>query len=296
VVEIIPLWLVNLLSFMTVFSVMTAIGTTITPGDSFRHIRSPSLLIRGLVCVLVIVPMIGIAASFAFGLSLPEKVGIALIAIAPGAPLALRRALGSGAHVGFAPTLQIGVAILAVPAMPLWVMAGNMLLGTHGIADVVAVAKQVSVAQLLPLALGAVVKRAAPIWGAWLGAALGRLGALLLIAAIAFQLVDLHQMILSARPLPVAVAALTTVAALSVGHLLGGPSPEVRHSVAIAGALRNVGLALLIATTNRTPPTVQIVIVSYAITAIIIVSAYIPLHTRASARYRSIAGSRNASR
>jgi hypothetical protein len=32
-----------------------------------------------------------------------------------GAPLALRRALGSGAHAGFAPTLQVAVAILAVP-------------------------------------------------------------------------------------------------------------------------------------------------------------------------------------
>jgi hypothetical protein len=40
--------------------------------------------------------------------------------IAPGAPLALRRALGSGGDAGFAPTLQIAVAILAVPAVPLW--------------------------------------------------------------------------------------------------------------------------------------------------------------------------------
>jgi hypothetical protein len=40
--------------------------------------------------------------------------------IAPGAPLALRRALGSGGVAGFAPTLQIAVAILAVPAVPLW--------------------------------------------------------------------------------------------------------------------------------------------------------------------------------
>lgn len=292
-VEIIPQWLVNVLSFVTVFSVMTAIGTTITPSVSFEHIRSPSLLIRGLVCVLVIVPMIGITASFAFGLSLPEKVGITLMVIAPGAPLALRRALGSGADAGFAPTLQIAVALLAVPVTPLWVMAGNSILGTHGIADVMAVAKQVFLAQLLPLALGAVVKRSAPIWGVWIGTTLGRAGALLLIVAIISQLVDLHYVILSARPLPVAVAVFTTGAALLVGHLLGGPSLEVRHSVAIAGALRNVGLALLIATTNHAPPAVQVVIVSYAITAIIIVSAYIPLRTRVSARYKSIVGSRD---
>ena len=38
-VEIIPLWLVNLLSFITVFSVMMAIGTAITLSVCFQHIR-----------------------------------------------------------------------------------------------------------------------------------------------------------------------------------------------------------------------------------------------------------------
>jgi predicted Na+-dependent transporter len=279
-VEIIPLWLVNVLSFTTVFSVMTAIGTTITPSAFFSHIRSPAALIRGLLGVLVVVPVIGIAASFAFGLSLPEKVGITLMAIAPGAPLALRRALSSGADAGFAPTLQIAVAILAVPAVPLWVFIGNLILGTQGFADVVAVTRQVCFAQLLPLALGAVVRRVSPVRGPRLGLMVGRAGAILLILAIIGQIVDLHYVILSARLRPVAVAAVTTVAALMLGRLLGGGSDEVRHSMAIACAMRNIGLALLIATSNRTPPIVEIVIVSYAITAILIVSAYISLRNR----------------
>ena len=92
-VGIIPLWLVNILSFLTVFAVMTSIGTSITLSMCFQHLRAPSLLTRGLASVLVIVPMIGIAASFVCGLNLAEKVGVALIVMAPGAPLALRRAL-----------------------------------------------------------------------------------------------------------------------------------------------------------------------------------------------------------
>ena len=276
-IEIIPLWLVNLLSFVTVFSVMTSIGTTIAPGECFEYIRSPRLLIRALIIVLVVVPAIGIAASFAFGLSLPEKVGIILMVIAPGAPLALRRALGSGGDAGFAPTLQIAVAILAVPAVPLWVIIGNSILGTHEIADVAAVARQVFLAQLLPLVVGAVVKRVAPITGSRIGTAFGRAGGVLLIAALASQVVDLHSVILAAHPWPVVVAAVTTIAALLLGRLIGHPAPEVRHAVAIAGALRNVGLALLVATTSRAPPVVQVVIVSYALTAIIIVTAYILL-------------------
>ena len=54
------------------------------------------------------------------------------------------------------------------------------------------------------------------------------------------------------------VAAVTTVTALLLGQLIGRSSPEVRHSVALAGALRNVGLALLVASTNQAPPVVQV--------------------------------------
>jgi len=78
VVEIIPLWLVNVLSSITVFSVMAAIGTTITPSVSIRHLRSPSLLVRGLVIVLAI----GFATTITFGLTLPEQVGAVLMGCA----------------------------------------------------------------------------------------------------------------------------------------------------------------------------------------------------------------------
>jgi hypothetical protein len=36
-----------------------------------------------------------------------------------------------------------------------------------------------------------------------------------------------------------------------------------------------VGLALLIATINRTPPVVEVIILSYGITAIVVVTVYI---------------------
>jgi BASS family bile acid:Na+ symporter len=263
VVEIIPLWLVDLLSFLTVFSVMMSIGAAITMSACLQHIRSPSLLTRGLASVLVIVPMIGIAASFLFGLDLAEKVGVALIVMAPGAPLALRRALGSGADVGYATTLQVVAALLAMVVLPLWVIISNVVLGTHGVADAVSVAKQVFLAQLLPLVLGVLTKRMAPVRGPRIGTMLGRVGAVLLIVAVTSILVDVPYSILATHPWPIVVAVVATIAALLIGHLVSGPRPEIRHSIAIAGAMRNVGLALLIATINRTPPAVAVIILSY---------------------------------
>ena len=274
-VEIIPLWLVNLLSFLTVFSVMMSIGTAVTVSACFDNLRSPSLLTRGLSSVLVIVPAIGVSVSFACDLSLAEKVGVALIVMAPGAPLALRRALASGADAAFATTLQIVVAFLAAVVLPLWVILGNTILGTHGIADAGSVAKQVLLAQLLPLVLGAFAKRMAPVRGPWIGTMLGRAGAVLLIVAITSIVVDLPYSVVATHPRPIVVAVATTIAALFLGHLVGGPRLEVRHAIAIAGAMRNVGLALLIATINRTPPVVEVIILSYGITAIVVVAVYI---------------------
>jgi len=233
------------------------------------------LLARGLAIVLVVVPTIGIAASFICGLDLVEKVGVALIVMAPGAPLALRRALGSGAEASFASTLQVVVVLLAAPVLPLWVIIGNAILGTKGIADPGSVAEQVFLAQLLPFAAGALVKRMAPIWGPWLGSMLGRAGAVLLIVAVTSIVVDLPYSVVATHPRPIIVALITTIAALIIGHLLGGKLPEVRHSIAVIGAMRNVGLALLIATINRTPPAVAVIIISYGIAAILIVTAYI---------------------
>jgi BASS family bile acid:Na+ symporter len=263
------------LSFITVFSVMASIGATITPSTCLDRLRAPSLLVRGLVSVLLIVPIAGIATSYAFDLDLLEKVGVVAIVIAPGAPLALRRALSSGADAGFAGTLQIVVAMLAVPVVPLWIIIANAILGTHGIANAGSVATQVFLAQLLPLALGTLLTRLAPVKGPRIATLLGRGGAILLIAALVSIIADVRYSILATHRWPIAVAAVTTTAALSVGHLIGGPLPQIRHSIAMAGAMRNVGLAVLIATINHVPPTVGVIIISYAITTILIVTAYI---------------------
>ena len=147
----------------------------------------------------------------------------------------------------------MAVAILALPALPLWVEIGNWILGTHGIVDLPAVAKQVFLAQLLPLALG---------------------------LAIVTEVINLHAIIALARPGPAIVSIITTLAAIGMGHVFGGAETAVRHSIAVASALRNVGLALLIAETNKVPPAVQTTIITYAISALILVSVYILIYSR----------------
>ncbi len=109
---------------------------------------------------------------------------------------------------------------------------------------------------------------------AWLRPRLARaarwlLGALALLAIFGFWSV------LIATGLRVASAiVLTTLAALAVGHLLGGPNPATRTAVAISTALRNPGLALLAAALNSAPPGVKATILTCLVVTALTVTPY----------------------
>ena len=80
----------------TVFTVMFALGLAIDVRDLRWAWTRPWLVARRLLSVLVLVPIVGVAVAHALGLSLAAQVGVALMAISPGAPVALRRSLDAG--------------------------------------------------------------------------------------------------------------------------------------------------------------------------------------------------------
>jgi BASS family bile acid:Na+ symporter len=67
---------------------------------------------------------------------------------------------------------------------------------------------------------------------------------------------------------------LTTGAALMIGHLLGGPEPDMRTAVAIASAARNPGLALLVTTLNAGPPQVGATVLAYLAVSLLAIVPY----------------------
>ena len=159
----IPEQLLTLVAAATVFAVMFDLGLGIVVLREFRWVlQHPGLLLRGLLSVLVIVPVLALVLVRAFDLPRGVEIGIVLMAISPGAPVALRRSLGAGGHRAFAPALQILVATLAVVSMPLSIAALNHLYSGHASLDPREVARQVFIAQLLPLGVGIAVRRFAP--------------------------------------------------------------------------------------------------------------------------------------
>jgi BASS family bile acid:Na+ symporter len=132
----------------TVFTVCDP-GCGIVVGE-FRWLWHPGLVARGLFAVLIAVPVLAIVVARAFDLPRAADIGIVLMAISPGAPVALRRSSGAGGHRSFAPGLQILVALLAVVSMPLSIVALNEVYAGQASIAPGDLAKQVFIAQLMP--------------------------------------------------------------------------------------------------------------------------------------------------
>ena len=64
------------------------------------------------------VPVIAVLFVKAAGIKGAVAAGILLMAISPGAPIALRRAIEAGGHAVFAPALHLAVVMLAVVTVP----------------------------------------------------------------------------------------------------------------------------------------------------------------------------------
>jgi predicted Na+-dependent transporter len=271
----IPEWVVTAFAVVTVFTVMFSVGLGIVPGELRWIWQRPGAMARGLFSVLVAVPALALAVTRLLELPRLAAIGVVLMSIAPGAPVALRRSLGAGGHRAFAPSLQISVALLAVVSMPLSIAALNHVYAGHASVAPWDVARQVFVAQLLPLGLGLALRQVRAPLAVRLEPRLAWIGNALLLATVAVVLIDGWEGTVTAGFRVLTAAALITGAALAVGHLLGGPEPATRTAVAITSAARNPGLALLVAAVNAAAPGVNAAILAYLVVSVLVVVPYV---------------------
>ena len=282
----IPEQLLTVVAASTVFTIMFVLGLGIVLSE-FRWVWGrPGLVAKGLFSVLIAVPALALIVTRAFDLGRAAQIGIVLMAISPGAPVALRRSLSAGGHRAFAPALQILVALLAVVSMPLSIAVLNELYVGHAAITPGHLARQVFTAQLLPLGLGMFLRRVSPLLAAWLEARLARVATVLLIFLVILALIDIWEVVVGAG-LRVALAiAVVTILALIVGHLMGGPATDTRTAVAISSAARNPGLALLVATLNAASPAINATVLAYLVVSALTVIPYVIWRRRAASRQR----------
>jgi BASS family bile acid:Na+ symporter len=171
---------------VTVFAVMFALGLMLGREQIKAAIQRRVVLVSVVFAVVVVVPALAVLGLHAFGLRGPIAVGIVMIVISPGAPIALRRALDAGSNREFAPALHLVIVVLAVLTVPATVAILDWIFAADFNVTPLHIARQVFFAQLLPLALGALLHAVRPLLAAKLEAPLASVGNWLLLALAAW--------------------------------------------------------------------------------------------------------------
>ena len=230
--------------------------------------------------VIVPVPVIAVLFVKAAGIKGAVAAGILLMAISPGAPIALRRAIEAGGHAVFAPVLHLAVVMLAVVTVPACLAILDVISAANFTVSPLDVARQVFFAQLLPLGLGAGFRAYRPAAAARIEDRLAQFSNVIVLALIVVLVIVLWPLLAENGWVPFAAGAGLTVCALLVGTACAGRDAAVRPAGAVAAAMRNLGLALLIATVNKAPVAVVASVFAYALSMALIVTVFVLWRTR----------------
>ena len=234
--------------------------------------QRPGVMLRSLLAMYVVVPLLALAAVKVLQLPPGMELALLVLAISAGAPMLPRKLMRFG-NEEYVISLVVVSSLLAIVTVPAWMA----LLGPHfdrqGALDPMTVAGVLGKSFLLPLVLGVAVRR-------WLPDASARLSDLLLkVVGLVFSgcalalLVTHYQVILAVMGLPILVLGGFTLAALGVGHAMGGPDPDDRTALAVSCATRHVGVAMVVAAATPNPRTV-VLIVAYALASAVVIIPY----------------------
>src|SRR5689334_21508930 len=133
---------------------MLSLGLLLRREQIAAALERRTVAVAILFAVLVPVPALAVAAVKLFGLKGAVAAGIVLMAVSPGAPVALRRALEAGSDRAFTPPLHLAIVLLAVVTVPINVRIMDAIFSANFVVSPLDVARQVFFAQLLPLGIG----------------------------------------------------------------------------------------------------------------------------------------------
>lgn len=239
---------------ITIGTTMLSLGLSLQIEALRNWCRKPQLPLRVLLGSCVLVPCAGLLflhAPWSGSIARPAREAIALMAICPSAPLALRKARNLGGDHQLAALIQIGAAVLAIITIPLM---GDLYRWSFQIEgwDVLPrqVALQVGQIQLAPLLVGLILRQWQPDRADQLASSISRLANAMLLVMLLVVLVVAAPLLWEFLPgdwITIATMALLACTALLIGWALGGRGSEHGRSTSVVTAMRNPGLALLFA-------------------------------------------------
>lgn len=274
---------------LTLFSTMLALGLSLDREALGSWCQQPALPLRVLLGSCLLVPLLALLllqTPWSWQIAQPVRFAIALMALCPSAPLALRKARKGGGDHQLAALIQVGAALAAIVSIPLLGLAFRQTFAVVGWqVHPLDVALQVGRVQVLPLLLGLALRHWQPRFADQLETPLERIANLLLLVLLLLVLIKAGPLLLAFVPanLPaVPLMALLVVASLLIGRLLAAEQgDEHGTTTGLVTAMRNPGLALLFASRHgQELPGLKLAILAYVLITVLLSSPWLRLSRR----------------
>jgi BASS family bile acid:Na+ symporter len=273
--------LIRVAIVISVILIVVALGLRYALPDAAYLLHRPSLLVRSVVAMNVIMPLIAIWLVSSFDFKTPVKVALVALAISPLPPFLPGKRLKLTSH-GYIYGIVVAAALCSVVLVPVTAV----LLSAHFQTKHVGAVKVflvVLITLLAPLAIGLFIQRIRPTQAPRLAAILYKIGMGLLILACIPVLIMEWPTIRSLLGDGTVVAAIVLSGlGLLVGHLLGGPDPQNRTVLALATASRHPGVALVagISASVQAPRLVTSAVLLAFVVSVVVSAPYVAWRKR----------------
>ena len=265
----------------TIICTVFSLGLKTAPADLLYLLRQPSLLLRSMCSVLVVMPIVAVVLTSMFDVQRTAGIALIALAISPLPPLLPQRGAGGGGHESYGIALMALLALLSIVAVPL--SAEILQLVFHRPLNVApgAIARIALIMAVVPLVAGAVIRGGLPAFADRIDEPVALVSKVLLPIAVVILLAATWRAALAAVG-GGAIAAMSAfiVIGLAIGHLFGRPDPQHSVVLALATACRHPAIALTIAAANFPDENFAGTIVLYLLVNAVIGVAYVKWQQR----------------
>jgi BASS family bile acid:Na+ symporter len=258
---------------LALFIIMLGMGLGLTVDDFKRVVVEPRAMVLGLLAQLVMLPLVGLGLAIAFPLSPELSVGVMVLAACPGGPTSNLISYLVRGNVALSISLTAISSLVTVFTIPLVVNgAMQFFMGTGSDLQLPFgnTVLQIAVITLVPVSLGMVLHRLAPVGAARLEAGVKWLSLGFLGLIIAGLLVQERQNVVDFFVQVGLVTLTLNVVTMALGYAIGlaGQLPiPSRKAIAVEVGIQNGTLAIAVASapTLLNQPTLAIPAAIYSL-------------------------------
>jgi bile acid:Na+ symporter, BASS family len=244
--------IINLLVTITLVEMMVATGLGVSFAELAAVAQNRRLVTKVSLANYLCVPAVTVGLLLLFHPLPMVSAGFLILAVCPGAPFApacTKLAKGNVASAVGWMVILAGSSAIVAPAL-LYLLLPHMAGSESLEVDAVKIVVTLLVTQLAPLCLGLGIRHWLPGLAGRLQRPANLLSAILNLTMMGIVLVVYFPLMAEIRLRGyVGMSALLAVS-WAAGWLLGGPGSDNRRALMLTTSLRNVGVGLIIATSN----------------------------------------------